>query len=141
MEVKLASSDVELLLIAPVLLELRTHFENTEDLIAQIKRQQQDGYQLAYVISDDEVLCVAGFIVAHKLAWDKHVYVDDLITSASNRSTGAGKCMIDWLKQYCKEQQCTQLHLDSGVQRFAAHKFYLREGFVISSHHFSMNLP
>jgi GNAT superfamily N-acetyltransferase len=141
MEVKLASSDVELLLIAPVLLELRTHFENTEDLIAQIKRQQQDGYQLAYVISDDEVLCVAGFIVAQKLAWDKHVYVDDLITSASNRSTGAGKCMIDWLKQYCKEQQCTQLHLDSGVQRFAAHKFYLREGFVISSHHFSMNLP
>ena len=141
MEGKLASSDVELLLIAPVLLELRTHFENTEDLIAQIKRQQQDGYQLAYVISDDEVLCVAGFIVAQKLAWDKHVYVDDLITSASNRSTGAGKCMIDWLKQYCKEQQCTQLHLDSGVQRFAAHKFYLREGFVISSHHFSMNLP
>ena len=140
MEVKLASSDAELSIIAPVLLELRTHFENPETLITQIKQQQQAGYQLAYVKSGNEVLCVAGFVIALKLAWEKHVYVDDLITSANSRSTGAGKLMIDWLKQFCKQQHCTQLHLDSGVQRFAAHKFYLREGFAISSHHFSMDL-
>ncbi len=27
-----------------------------------------------------------------------------------------------------------KLQLDSGVQRFGAHRFYLREGFHISSH-------
>jgi len=32
-----------------------------------------------------------------------------------------------------------QLHLDSGVQRYMAHKFYLREGFIIASHHFSIS--
>jgi hypothetical protein len=41
-------------------------------------------------------------------------------------------------KFYALEQGCRQLELDSGVQRFGAHRFYLREGFDISSHHFSI---
>jgi len=33
-----------------------------------------------------------------------------------------------------------QLHLDSGVQRFSAHRFYLSKRMEISSHHFSLKL-
>jgi hypothetical protein len=32
------------------------------------------------------------------------------------------------------------LHLDSGVRRFDAHRFYLNKRMNISSHHFSMVL-
>ena len=107
-------------------------------LIEQIKRQQANGYQLAYVMEGGQVLCVAGFVISDKLAWQKHVYIDDLVTCEIQRSSGAGKYLLDWLKAYAKEQGCQQLHLDSGVQRFGAHKFYLREGFTISSHHFAI---
>jgi GNAT superfamily N-acetyltransferase len=84
------------------------------------------------------VLCVAGFVVGTKLAWSKHLYVDDLVTAAQHRSRGAGAKMISWLKAHALELGCQQLHLDSGVQRFEAHRFYLREGFNIGSHHFSI---
>lgn len=137
MQAKLAESDAELERIAPVLLQLRSHFDE-RSLIERINVQQERGYQVAYVESDGEVLCVAGFVLGFKLAWGKHVYVDDLVTDASRRSSGAGKCMIDWLKSHAREQGCEQLHLDSGVTRFAAHRFYLREGFRISSHHFAI---
>jgi hypothetical protein len=46
--------------------------------------------------------------------------------------------MLSWLKSHARELGCSQLHLDSGVQRFTAHRFYVREGFKISSHHFSI---
>jgi GNAT superfamily N-acetyltransferase len=141
MNIKIAESDAELARISDVLLELRGTFTKAA-LIAQIKTQQQAGYRVAYVESAGEVLCVAGFVVGTKLAWGKHLYVDDLVTAERHRSTGAGKLMMDWLKAHAIGLGCRQLELDSGVQRFGAHRFYLREGFNISSHHFSIaDLP
>jgi GNAT superfamily N-acetyltransferase len=137
MKVHIAESDADLRKISDVLLQLRPAFD-TVRLGAQIKEQMRQGYRVAYVEEAGEVLCVAGFVVGTKLAWGKHVYVDDLVTSEHRRSTGAGAKMIAWLKAYALEQGCNQLHLDSGVQRFAAHRFYLREGFNIGSHHFSI---
>lgn len=137
MSVSIANSDTELRKVCDVLRHLRPAFD-VEGLISQVREQMQLGYQVAYVESGGEVLCVAGFVVGQKLAWGKHIYVDDLVTSELHRSTGAGAKMIDWLKAHARQLGCTQLHLDSGVQRFAAHKFYLREGFAISSHHFSL---
>ncbi len=138
MKVHIAGDERELKRIAPVMLELRDHFD-TDGLIAQIRRQQQDGYIVAYVEEDGEVLAVAGFVITSKLAWHKHLYVDDLVTTAASRSRGAGRRLMDWLKQYAIENGCRQLHLDSGVHRFRAHRFYLREGFDINSHHFAIS--
>ena len=137
MEVKIASSEAELRKISPVLLQLRNQYDE-DSLLSQIRLQQAEGYQIAYVEKDGEVLCVAGFVMCNKLAWQKHIYVDDLVTGAAVRSTGAGKFIMDWLKNHAREHGCKQLHLDSGVQRFAAHKFYLREGFELNSHHFGI---
>ena len=80
--------------------------------------------------------CIAGFVINHKLAWGKHLYVDDLVTDAACRSQGAGKTMIAWLKQFALAAGCQELHLDSGMQRQDAHRFYDREGFARSGLHF-----
>jgi GNAT superfamily N-acetyltransferase len=137
MTIRIAESDADFRKISGVLLELRPAFD-TERLVEQIKEQMREGYRVAYVEEASEILCVAGFVVGTKLAWGKHVYVDDLVTREQQRSKGAGAKMIAWLKAYAREHGCTQLHLDSGVQRFGAHRFYLREGFNIGSHHFSI---
>ena len=137
MQVKLLQSDSEIDVLCPVLLQLRPQY-TTDSLIAQIKQQRSEGYQLAYVEADGEVLCVAGFVIGNKLAWEKHIYVDDLVSSTRYRSRGAGALLIDWLKQYGLDNDCKQLHLDSGVTRYQAHRFYLREHFSINSHHFAI---
>jgi len=137
MQIKIAKSFEELKLISPVLVQLRPQYSE-DALIQQVQSQQTDGYRIAYVQDGEEVLCVAGFVMGQKLAWTKHIYVDDLVTNEAHRSTGAGKFLIDWLKQYGLDNGCQQLHLDSGVTRFGAHRFYLREGFDITSHHFAI---
>lgn len=137
MRVQLLDSEEELTPVAQVLLQLRPQY-SLEGIKTQLRKQRQNGYQLAYVSEGEQVFCVAGFVVADKLAWGRHIYVDDLVTDENCRSTGAGHALINWLKDYAKEIGCGQIHLDSGVQRFAAHRFYLREGFIIASHHFSI---
>lgn len=137
MQVKIAESVEELKLICPVLLQLRPQYSE-DTLVTQIQSQQADGYRVAYVAQGENILSVAGFVMGQKLAWKKHIYVDDLVTNEAHRSTGAGRFLIDWLKQYGLDNGCQQLHLDSGVTRFGAHRFYLREGFDITSHHFAV---
>ena len=66
------------------------------------------------------------------------MYIEDLVTDSQRRSSGLGRVMMDWLKCHARQNECEQVHLDSGVQRFPAHRFYLREGFNIASHHFSI---
>lgn len=139
MRVKLATTDAEIAAAGRILLQLRPAF-TLESIVQQIKQQQEEGYLLAFVELDGEVIAAAGFVINRKLAWGKHIYVDDLVTDQNRRSSGAGKALIDWLKAYGRTHDCQELHLDSGVQRFPAHRFYLREGFDITSHHFAISL-
>lgn len=136
-DIVLAESEAALWRIVPVLRQLRPAFTEAA-LVAQIQAQQREGYRLAYLCHAGEVACVAGFRIGLNLAWGRHLYVDDLVTAEACRSAGAGTRMVAWLKDWARQQGCTQLHLDSGLQRIRAHAFYRREGFTHTSHHFSV---
>jgi GNAT superfamily N-acetyltransferase len=135
----LAESDAEIAACAPVIAQLRPDVAGG-DFVATARRLAADGYRLACVVEDGTVSAVAGFHLRENLPWGRHVYVDDLVTDAARRSRGAGAALMEWLVAYARRAGCTSVQLDSGVQRFAAHRFYLRERFQISSHHFSLDL-
>ena len=137
MLVELVTSESDIKKAAEVLLQLRPQY-SIDAIITQIEKQQLAGYHLACAKLDGEVIGVAGFVIGEKLAWGKHIYVDDLVTDEKRRSSGVGAALINWLRTYGKENGCQQLHLDSGVVRYAAHRFYLLHGFHIASHHFSI---
>ncbi len=118
---------------------LRPHLDMTRYL-SSVKQQIQEGYKLIYLQVDGEIVSLAGYRISQNLAWGKHLYIDDLVSLESRRSLGYGKRLLEHVINIAKEEGCRQLHLDSGVQRFEAHRFYLREGFKIASHHFSMDL-
>ncbi|RCU45347.1 MULTISPECIES: GNAT family N-acetyltransferase [Corallincola] len=136
MDVRIVTDGEALEEAAVVLCHLRTQF-TFASLLRQVKKQVKEGYQLACVYDGDKIVAVGGFVIGLKLAWGKFIYVDDVIALPEERSKGAGKVLLDWLKKYAKQQGCDQLHLDSGVQRFDAHRFYHREGLNIASHHLS----
>jgi len=134
--INLAQSDDEIQRCFALMQELRPHLDE-EAFVSQIQGQIKEGYQLFYLCKSDEVPCLAGCRISTNLAWGKHLYIDDLISSETQRSKGLGKEMLEYLIDLAKSEGCEEIHLDSGVQRFLAHKFYLREGFRIASHHFT----
>lgn len=119
--------------------QLRPHLR-LENFVEQVQRQSQSGYQLASLKREDRVVAVAGFIISECLAWGKYLYVYDLAVDETVRSKGYGQELFEWLIKFAKNRDCTQLELDSGVQRFEAHRFYLRQRMSIKSHHFSLTL-
>ena len=135
----LARSDDEINACYPVMAELRPHV-NQEEFLGRVKRQTAiAGYQLACAI-DSEVKAVAGFRISECLAWGKFLYVDDLVSKSDDRSKGYGGALFDWLVEHARANDCDQFHLDSGVQRFRAHRFYLQKRMAIEAHHFGLKL-
>jgi GNAT superfamily N-acetyltransferase len=101
-----------------------------------------DGYRVlgAFVPGEAQARAVLGFRVMETLAWGRMLYVDDLSTRSSARRQGHAQALLQAAEAIARELGCEQLELDSGVQRFPAHRLYLRAGFDISSHHFSRTL-
>jgi GNAT superfamily N-acetyltransferase len=139
MSIQLAESDFKILGCFPVMSQLRPHIEQAK-FIEQVRYQMKEGYQLAFLEIDEQVLAVAGFRIYTCLASGKFLYIDDLVVDELNRSQGYGKQLFQWLIEYAINHGCKHLSLDSGVQRFAAHRFYLMERMSITSHHFGIQL-
>ena len=138
--IALALHEAEIQSCHPVMAELRPHV-TIEEFVERVRRQeQQSGYRLVYLEDGGKVKSVAGFRISECLAWGKFLYVDDLVSGADDRSRGYGGALFNWLVEYARSESCAELHLDSGVQRFGAHRFYLQKGMDITSHHFAMKL-
>ncbi len=135
MEIRLAKSDEEIAACFPIMHELRLSVAEG-DFVSRVRRQEASGYKLAYVLDRGEPVAVAGYRIGENLAWGRFLYVDDLVTRADHRSRGHGASLLSWLMTQATEVGCQQVHLDSGVQRTDAHRFYEREGMERASVHF-----
>lgn len=132
----IANSDEEILNCFEVLSELRPNLEK-DDFLQTIHLMQSQGYALAFLEKDDEVLSVAGFRVYYDLSVGGNaLYVYDLVTAEKYRSKGYGEELLESLDGFAKSQNCVCIHLDSNTSRHRAHKFYLRNNFSIGAFHF-----
>ena len=139
MAIRLAHTQKDVAAAFRVMRQLRPLLTLT-DFKPRVQRLQSQGYHLIVHEIDGAVNAVAGFWIRESLAWGKHLYLDDLVTDETVRSTGCGQKIFDWLILHAKEHGCQELHLDSRVQRFGAHRFYLRNRMDIGAHHFSITL-
>ena len=139
MAIALATTREDIQRCFPMMAELRPHLVES-DFLARVRRQQKDGYHLAFLTDERIVKAMAGYRFSESLSWGKFMYVDDLVTAERFRSQGHGQKLFRWLVKEAKARNCDQFHLDSGVQRFGAHRFYLASRMDIIAHHFSMKL-
>jgi GNAT superfamily N-acetyltransferase len=137
--IRVADSDADIERCFPVMTQLRPHVERAA-FVDTVRRQAEGGFVLAYTEVDGVVEAVAGFRLIDNLVGGRVLYVDDLVTHAGSRSRGHGKALLDWLATRASGAGCQFLELDSGVQRFDAHRFYFTNRMHISSYHFRLKL-
>ena len=139
MKIDIASSDEKIGECFQVMKTLREDLVES-NFIDTIRRLQTHGYKLTYLQASGKVAAVAGFRLSESLAWKRYLYVDDLVTLPEDRSKGYGAALLDWLTRFAEDNQCDSLHLDSGIQREAAHRFYERENLPRVSYHFAKSI-
>ncbi|MEU9865405.1 GNAT family N-acetyltransferase [Streptomyces sp. NPDC047971] len=124
----------------PVLRELRPHL--TPELFHEIHRNglpQGLRFSAAYA-EDGTCVGAAGWRIIDNTSSIRKLYVDDLVTASTTRSTGVGHALLTHLEQHARAAGCHELNLDSGTHRTGAHRFYLRERLDIVAFHFTKSL-
>ena len=139
MTIDFATTDDEINDCYDVMSQLRPHIKR-EDFLPRVRRQMNDfDYGLVY-LRDDHVRAVAGIRISEWLHGGKYLEIDDLVADDGERSKGYGGQLFDWIIEYAKSKNCDHVRLLSGVQRFDAHRFYLRKRMNIEAHYFTLAL-
>jgi len=133
------TTDAEILTARDVMRQLRSGIAE-DDYLATVRRMMDAGYRQVALEEDGDVRAAAGFRIFEMLYAGRILYVDDLVTDERTRSRGNGRALLDWLKSEARAKDCLELHLDSGVQRASAHRFYFRENLTVNCFHFRCGL-
>lgn len=134
-----AESDAELARCFPIMVQLRPHL-TLETFLPRVRRQQLQGYRLAALEAEGVVRALAGYRPMEFLWCGRMFYIDDLVTDEASRSSGYGDKIFGWVRDLAREAGCDELHLDSGLHRGRAHRFYFRQGMQIEDFHFALKL-
>jgi len=111
--------------------QLRPHLP--DDYAGKMRAIFASGGEMCVAVADGKVVGVAVFRSFENTHAGHKFYVDDLVTDETVRSSGVGHALLVFLERLARDRGCSGLELDSGTHRKRAHKFYFREGLVISS--------
>jgi GNAT superfamily N-acetyltransferase len=107
------------------------------DYADKMRRVFTQGGRMCAATIGDAVVGVAVYRIHENTHAGLHLYVDDLVTDETRRSSGVGKALMAHLRTLARAAHCEHMTLDSGTQRQQAHKFYFREGMVVTAFHFA----
>ena len=138
--IKFAETDDEIRECYDVMSQLRAHIA-ADDFVPRIRQQMRSfDFKLPFVKEEGEIKAVAGIRISEWLHRGKYLEIDDLVAKDGERSKGYGGLLFDWIVDFAKAEKCNHVRLLSGVQRFDAHRFYLRKRMNIEAHYFSLDL-
>jgi GNAT superfamily N-acetyltransferase len=107
-----------------------------DDYPGKMARVFREGGEMCVAVRGETVVGLAVFRQFENTHAGRRFYVDDLVTDEAGRSTGVGKAMVEHLVQIARARGCPGIELESGTQRMLAHRFYFREGFLVTAFSF-----
>jgi GNAT superfamily N-acetyltransferase len=118
------SSDDDIRAAYPLMSVLRERIR-PDTFLAEVRRQQLQGYQLIGAFDGDRLVGLAGIRRSHTLARGEHLFVDDLITAPDLQHRGYGTALLRWLGALAAAEGIPRVYLDA---RDTARGFYAKLG-------------
>jgi GNAT superfamily N-acetyltransferase len=119
--------------------ELRTALP--EDYAGYMARMFDEGARMTQLIDDrGQVRGIAVWRTFHTTYCGYRLEIDDLVTAAADRSRGYGAVLLGAVEAHARALGVDTVTLNSGTHRTAAHRFYHRARYTVSSFHFSKTL-
>jgi GNAT superfamily N-acetyltransferase len=116
-------ADREIAAAFPLMRELRDRLRE-ETFLAQVRRQQAEGYRLFAGFAGERLVALGGVRRTHTLG--EHLFVDDLVTEEDARGKGYGRELLRGIAGGAAAEGLFRIHLDS---RITAKGFYEKLGF------------
>jgi ribosomal protein S18 acetylase RimI-like enzyme len=110
----------------PVMKELRPHLEYQAFVDIYQKAHEADGYEIVALEKGGQIIALMGYRFLYDYVHGKHVYIDDLVTTESARSQGAGSELLKYAESIAQKNNCKNLRLCTGIENELGKKFYER---------------
>ena len=120
--------------------ELRGKLVSETQFIAQVQRQQAQGYRLVGVEQEGKPLALAGYRLLENFIHGRFCYVDDLVATSEARCQGIGTSLLNSLAVIAREYGCIRMVLDTAIDNTPAQAFYQRVGYLAVGLHFYHDL-
>src|SRR5260370_18032978 len=85
--IRLLETDADILAAFPLMAALRDRVRQ-DTFLAEVRRQQRDGYELIGGFDRAELVALAGIRPGHILSRGRHVFVAGPVTAAARRGAG-----------------------------------------------------
>lgn len=110
------------------------------DYAAKLAAIFRQGGEMCVALRGERVAGLAVYRLFENTHAGRRFYVDDLVTDETHRSSGVGAALLRHLEAQARKRGCSGIELESGSHRTGAHRFYFREGFVITGFSFKKEL-
>ncbi|MCA1022841.1 GNAT family N-acetyltransferase [Halobacillus litoralis] len=110
--------------VFPVMHELRPHLHEQEYVELVKEAVSVDRYRLYGLWNNGTLVAVTGFKPMTTLYYGRFVWVCDLVTTSTERSSGWGSILLQFIEKWGERNGFASVALFSGLERERAHKFY-----------------
>jgi hypothetical protein len=137
---KHAKTDAEVMACFDVMRELRPNLTSAASFLEQVKSMTKYGYRLLAALENGMPVALAGYRENEMLIHGNFIYVDDLITSESQRGKKLGEKLLTYIFEEARAHHYSKVILDTGIGNSLAQRFYFRMGMLAMGMHFSYEL-
>lgn len=109
---------------------IRAHELGRTNFLEAVRR---DDRKIFVVEEQREIIGVATFFILHDFITGKpFAHIDDFVVDTSRRGKGIGTKLLEFIKQYSKDNTIHTIELTSSLPFTRAHKFYQNRGGTFS---------
>ena len=126
--------------VLPLIMEL-SEYQTEEQLLKERMTEMFDqNYECFGIYKDEEIIGVFGLWFMTRHYAGKSCEPDHVFILPKYQNKGLGEQVFNFIFEYSKEKGCETSELNSYVQNFKSHKFYMNHGYVIKGYHFLKKL-
>lgn len=112
----------------PVMKELRKDLSYQDFKNLYEKAHETNGYEVVGFEDQGKIIALMGYRILYDFVHGKHLYIDDLVSTESQRSKGLGAKLLRYAEELAEKNLCKGLRLCTGVENEQGKKFYDRNG-------------
>ncbi|WP_238388441.1 GNAT family N-acetyltransferase [Christiangramia aestuarii] len=97
-------------------------------------------YECFGIYKEDRLIGVFGLWFMTRHYAGRSCEVDHIFIEEAEQGRGVGKTLLAYIHKYAAAKGCETMELNSYVENFRSHKFYMELGYIIRGYHFLKKL-
>lgn len=126
--------------IIPLMLKLTNNKTPEAVLKQRFAEMVTQNYECAAIYDGEKLIGIAGLWFCTRHYSGRSVELDHVFIDDDYRRKGLGKKFMKCIYDYAVQKGCQASELNTYVQNYPSHKFYMNEGFDILGYHFLKKL-